>query len=90
MQINPLLSSSSGYLALPVLSLILLITYRLLAGSAPSYFKNVVSALFCKAKGLNEGHSNVQAQQYRLFSYLVPQWWNNPLILPKLLKKQLL
>ena len=91
-----------GYTWLPVAARIkfksLMLAYRVLTGSAPTYLNALVRANVTPRTLRSSSERRlalpaVQARQSRLFSFVVPRWWNElPSTLStfkKLLKTQL-
>ena len=81
----------------------LMLAYRVLAGSAPTYLNalvrtNVTPRMLRSSSERHLALPSVQVWQSRLFSFVVPRWWNElprttragaSLYLKKLLKTQL-
>src|SRR4029434_10048699 len=55
----------------------LMLAYRVLAGSAPTYLNaNVTPRALRSSSERRLALPSVQARQSRLFSFVVPRWWN--------------
>ena len=58
-----------------------MLAYRVLAGSAPTYLNalvraNVTPRMLRSSRERRLALPSVQARQSRLFSFVVPRWWN--------------
>src|SRR4029434_218720 len=59
----------------------LMLAYRVLDGSAPTYLNalvrpNVTRRMLCSSSARRLALPSVQVRQSRLFSFVVPRWWN--------------
>ena len=59
----------------------LMLAYRVIAGSAPTYLNalvraNVTPRMLRLSNGARLALPSVQVRQSRLFSFVVPRWWN--------------
>src|SRR4029434_10115762 len=77
----PLFFSTSLPVAAHIKFKSLMLAYRVIAGSAPSYLNallraNVTPRMLRSSSERRFALPSVQIQQSRLFSFAVPRWWN--------------